>query len=258
MRSPAVKALLRQQAQRARDYYARAAQRAAARRTRAGWWPPRSWAPSTARSRPHRAARLRRLLRGRPHPAAAARPDRRLDLDSHAARAGHRAARRAVDAIRSSTMTPDVVVVGAGFAGLTAAAALADAGGASSCSRRGPSSAAGRRRSPIARRGELVDNGQHVLFGCYPQTFAFLRRIGAERQRPAAGGAERSVSGSRRAPLGAAMSAAAAAAAPAGCGARVGRDAVARSAVGPADGAVAAGRAARARAHRSRGDGRRR
>ncbi len=28
--------------------------------------------------------------------------------------------------------------------------------------------------------GELVDNGQHVLFGCYTQTFAFLRRIGAE------------------------------------------------------------------------------
>jgi squalene-associated FAD-dependent desaturase len=28
--------------------------------------------------------------------------------------------------------------------------------------------------------GELVDNGQHVLFGCYHQTFAFLRRIGAE------------------------------------------------------------------------------
>ena len=31
--------------------------------------------------------------------------------------------------------------------------------------------------------GERVDNGQHVLFGCYRETFAFLRRIGAERQR---------------------------------------------------------------------------
>jgi squalene-associated FAD-dependent desaturase len=28
--------------------------------------------------------------------------------------------------------------------------------------------------------GEMVDNGQHVLFGCYRETFAFLRRIGAE------------------------------------------------------------------------------
>jgi squalene-associated FAD-dependent desaturase len=32
--------------------------------------------------------------------------------------------------------------------------------------------------------GELVDNGQHVLFGCYHQTFAFLRRIGAEANVP--------------------------------------------------------------------------
>ena len=28
--------------------------------------------------------------------------------------------------------------------------------------------------------GELVDNGQHVLFGCYHETFRLLRRIGAE------------------------------------------------------------------------------
>ena len=28
--------------------------------------------------------------------------------------------------------------------------------------------------------GERVDNGQHVLFGCYHETFAFLRRIGTE------------------------------------------------------------------------------
>lgn len=29
--------------------------------------------------------------------------------------------------------------------------------------------------------GELVDNGQHALFGCYRETFRFLRRVGAER-----------------------------------------------------------------------------
>jgi zeta-carotene desaturase len=28
--------------------------------------------------------------------------------------------------------------------------------------------------------GELVDNGQHVLFGCYRETFRFLRLVGAE------------------------------------------------------------------------------
>ena len=28
--------------------------------------------------------------------------------------------------------------------------------------------------------GERVDNGQHVLLGCYDETFAFLRQIGTE------------------------------------------------------------------------------
>ena len=27
--------------------------------------------------------------------------------------------------------------------------------------------------------GERIDNGQHVLAGCYPETLGFLRRIGA-------------------------------------------------------------------------------
>src|SRR3954452_1287724 len=74
----------------------------------------------------------------------------------------------------------DVAVIGGGVAGLAAASALA---------------AAGRRvivleaRGRLAGRatafrdretGELVDNGQHVLFGCYDETFALLRRVGAE------------------------------------------------------------------------------
>ena len=32
---------------------------------------------------------------------------------------------------------------------------------------------------PDRETGELVDNGQHVLLGCYTETFAFLRDIGA-------------------------------------------------------------------------------
>src|SRR5690606_40597683 len=32
--------------------------------------------------------------------------------------------------------------------------------------------------------GERVDNGQHVLFGCYEETYAFLRLIGAEALAP--------------------------------------------------------------------------
>jgi len=75
---------------------------------------------------------------------------------------------------------PDVAVVGAGFAGLSAAAALADAGARVLVVDARPQ--LGGRATAFADRdtGELVDNGQHVLFGCYRETLAFLRRIGAE------------------------------------------------------------------------------
>jgi hydroxysqualene dehydroxylase len=76
--------------------------------------------------------------------------------------------------------TPDVAVIGAGFAGLSAAAALADAGRTVLVLEARPQ--LGGRATAFRDRetGELVDNGQHVLFGCYRETLAFLRRIGAE------------------------------------------------------------------------------
>ena len=73
----------------------------------------------------------------------------------------------------------DVAVIGGGVAGLAAATALADAG------RRvivleARGQLGGRATSFVDRvTGERVDNGQHVLFGCYRDTFAMLRRIGA-------------------------------------------------------------------------------
>ena len=74
----------------------------------------------------------------------------------------------------------DVAVVGGGVAGLAAASALAEAGRrVLVLEARGQ---LGGRATAFADResGELVDNGQHVLFGCYHETFAMLRRIGAE------------------------------------------------------------------------------
>jgi zeta-carotene desaturase len=74
----------------------------------------------------------------------------------------------------------DVAVVGAGVAGLAAATALAEAGKrVLVVEARGE---LGGRATAFADRetGELVDNGQHVLFGCYRETFRLLRRIGAE------------------------------------------------------------------------------
>ena len=73
----------------------------------------------------------------------------------------------------------DVVVVGAGFAGLSAAARLT-ARGARVLVLEARARLGGRATAFADREtGELVDNGQHVLLGCYTETLAFLRDIGA-------------------------------------------------------------------------------
>jgi zeta-carotene desaturase len=77
------------------------------------------------------------------------------------------------------TPAPDVAVIGAGFAGLAAATKLA-AGGARVLVLDARPQLGGRATAFADRlTGELVDNGQHVLFGCYYQTLDFLKRIGA-------------------------------------------------------------------------------
>ena len=76
-------------------------------------------------------------------------------------------------------MTADVVVVGAGFAGLSAAVRLAKRGARvlvlESRARLGGRATAFTDRET----GELVDNGQHVLLGCYVETLKFLADIDA-------------------------------------------------------------------------------
>jgi hydroxysqualene dehydroxylase len=77
-------------------------------------------------------------------------------------------------------LTPDVIVIGGGFAGLSSATALAERGAQVLVVEARP--ALGGRATAFTdpATGERVDNGQHVLFGCYHETFRFLRRIGAE------------------------------------------------------------------------------
>ena len=75
----------------------------------------------------------------------------------------------------------DVIVIGAGWAGLTAAVELSSRGGRVLVLEARPQ--LGGRATAFQDRvtGERVDNGQHVLFGCYRQTFRFLSAIGADR-----------------------------------------------------------------------------
>jgi hydroxysqualene dehydroxylase len=76
-------------------------------------------------------------------------------------------------------MAAEYVVVGAGFAGLSAAVRLARSG-ARVIVLEARSRLGGRATAfPDRDTGEIVDNGQHVLFGCYTDTFDFLREIGA-------------------------------------------------------------------------------
>jgi squalene-associated FAD-dependent desaturase len=73
----------------------------------------------------------------------------------------------------------DSVVIGGGFAGLSAAVAMAARGARVLVVEARPR-LGGRAGSFVDQAtGERVDNGQHVLFGCYRETFAFLGRIGA-------------------------------------------------------------------------------
>jgi squalene-associated FAD-dependent desaturase len=72
-----------------------------------------------------------------------------------------------------------VVVIGGGFAGLSAAVALAERGTRVTVLEARPR--LGGRASSFrdAETGAVVDNGQHAMMGCYRRTLAFLDRIGA-------------------------------------------------------------------------------
>lgn len=77
-------------------------------------------------------------------------------------------------------MSPDVIVIGAGFAGLSAASALAERGARVTVLEARPTLGGRATAFTDPQTGERVDNGQHILIGAYRETFAFLRRIGTD------------------------------------------------------------------------------
>ena len=75
-------------------------------------------------------------------------------------------------------MTRRVVIIGGGFAGLTAGVRLSERGYEALVLER-RNHLGGRAYSFIdSKTGDVVDNGQHLFMGCYRHTIAFLETIG--------------------------------------------------------------------------------
>jgi zeta-carotene desaturase len=72
----------------------------------------------------------------------------------------------------------EVLIIGGGFSGLAAGVALAESGRSVRLLERNPH-LGGRARSFLdPATGSVVDNGQHILMGCYHETLRFLSTIG--------------------------------------------------------------------------------
>jgi squalene-associated FAD-dependent desaturase len=76
----------------------------------------------------------------------------------------------------------DVVVIGGGFAGLSAATSLATHGFRVAVLERKPVPGGRAYSFADSDTGDSVDNGQHVMMGCYAETLKFLERIGTRGQ----------------------------------------------------------------------------
>ncbi|HEV2234182.1 MAG TPA: hydroxysqualene dehydroxylase HpnE [Terriglobia bacterium] len=75
-------------------------------------------------------------------------------------------------------MPDEILIIGGGFAGLTAGVALAQAGRRVRLLEQKPH-LGGRASSFLdPATGSVVDNGQHLFMGCYHQTIEFLKTIG--------------------------------------------------------------------------------
>ena len=73
----------------------------------------------------------------------------------------------------------DAIVIGAGCAGCAAATALTERGARVLVVEARPGLGGRATAFTDPETGERVDNGQHILMGCYTDTFALLDRIGA-------------------------------------------------------------------------------
>ncbi|MCC6763812.1 MAG: FAD-dependent oxidoreductase [Deltaproteobacteria bacterium] len=73
----------------------------------------------------------------------------------------------------------DVLIMGGGFAGLAAATQLAAAGRRVTLLEKRPVLGGRAYSYTDQTTGDVIDNGQHAMMGCYGEMFRFLERIGA-------------------------------------------------------------------------------
>ncbi|HEX2962313.1 MAG TPA: FAD-dependent oxidoreductase, partial [Ignavibacteriales bacterium] len=77
-------------------------------------------------------------------------------------------------------MKPECVIIGGGLSGLSAAVSLAKAGIGVELFESAPKLGGRAYSFTEARTGDVIDNGQHIMMGCYNETLRFLRLIGSE------------------------------------------------------------------------------
>ncbi len=75
-------------------------------------------------------------------------------------------------------MSDEIIIVGGGFAGLSAGVALAEAGKRVCLLEQKPHLGGRARSFADPTTGSIVDNGQHLFMGCYHATIKFLKTIG--------------------------------------------------------------------------------
>ena len=78
-------------------------------------------------------------------------------------------------------MTKRIAVIGAGYAGMAAAVALADTGHAVTVFE--TSRVLGGRSRKVESDLGLLDNGQHILIGAYRDTLALMHKVGVDERR---------------------------------------------------------------------------
>lgn len=72
-----------------------------------------------------------------------------------------------------------IIVIGAGLSGLSASAYLAKAGQAVELLESSPKPGGRAYSFPDPQSNDIIDNGQHIMMGCYINTFDFLKIIGS-------------------------------------------------------------------------------